>query len=92
MRIGDKHRELVASAREHGILLRDRSTDPGCDGFVRITIGIADHVTQGLAALGAALAQISWVPQVSNLSPETDPSQTPDAGHEPVLAGEREYE
>ena len=25
--------------------------DPGCDGFVRITIGVEEHVTRGLAAL-----------------------------------------
>ena len=42
-----KHKELVKAMRTHGVLLRDRSTDPGCDGFVRITIGVEEHVTQG---------------------------------------------
>ena len=54
MKIGPKHKELVAAMRAHGVLLRDRSTDPGCDGFVRITIGVEEHVTQGLAALKAS--------------------------------------
>jgi histidinol-phosphate aminotransferase len=60
MNIGPKHKELVESMRTHGVLLRDRSTDPGCDGFVRITVGTEDHVAQGLAALKASLAEIGW--------------------------------
>lgn len=60
MRIGAKHRELVAAMRARGVLLRDRSTDPGCDGFVRITIGVEEHVTRGLAALKESLQEIGW--------------------------------
>jgi histidinol-phosphate aminotransferase len=60
MKIGAKHAELVAAMRARGVLLRDRSTDPGCDGFVRITIGVEDHVTRGLAALTDSLQQIGW--------------------------------
>ena len=62
MKIGAKHAELVTAMRAHGVLLRDRSTDPGCDGFVRITIGVQAHVTRGLAALKDVLAQIGWIP------------------------------
>jgi histidinol-phosphate aminotransferase len=61
MKIGPKHGELVNVMRKHGVLLRDRSTDPGCDGFVRITIGVAEHVTKGLAALKESLQEIGWV-------------------------------
>jgi histidinol-phosphate aminotransferase len=60
MNIGSKHKELVAAMRAHGVLLRDRSADPGCAGFVRITIGVEEHVTRGLAALKAALREIGW--------------------------------
>jgi histidinol-phosphate aminotransferase len=60
MKIGPKHGELVTAMRAHGVLLRDRSSDPGCDGLVRITIGVEDHVTQGLAALKASLEEIGW--------------------------------
>lgn len=63
MNIGAKHKELVAAMRANGVLLRDRSTDPGCDGFVRITIGIEEHVTRGLAALKACLDEIGWKKQ-----------------------------
>ena len=60
MKIGAKHAELVAAMRARGVLLRDRSTDPGCNGFVRITIGVEEHVTRGLAALKESLQEIGW--------------------------------
>ena len=60
MKIGVKHAELVAAMRARGVLLRDRSTDPGCDGYVRITIGVEDHVTRGLTALKESLQEIGW--------------------------------
>jgi histidinol-phosphate aminotransferase len=40
--------------------LRDRSADPGCEGFVRITIGLEEHVGRGLAALRSSLEEIGW--------------------------------
>ena len=79
MNIGVKHKELCAAMRAKGVLLRDRSADPGCDGFVRITIGVEEHVTRGLAALKDALAEIGWV------APETMAAAGPEEG-------EREYE
>jgi len=39
LKIGGPHREFVSAIRQRGILVRDRSADPGCDGCVRITIG-----------------------------------------------------
>ncbi len=33
MDIGSRHKELCARMRERGVLLRDRSADPGCDGL-----------------------------------------------------------
>ena len=62
MKIGLKHKELVTAMRRHGVLLRDRSADPGCSGFVRITIGIEEHVRMGLAALRSSLEEIGWEP------------------------------
>jgi histidinol-phosphate aminotransferase len=76
MKIGEQHKALVAAMRDRGVLLRDRSADPGCDGFVRITIGVAAHVSAGLAALQEALAEIGW----------TGPAPAHDRGLE------REYE
>jgi histidinol-phosphate aminotransferase len=69
MKIGPRHKELVDAMRRHGVLLRDRSSDPGCDGYVRITIGVEDHVTRGLAALKISLDEIGWKKQqVSELA------------------------
>jgi histidinol-phosphate aminotransferase len=62
MKIGPLHKELVAAMRRRGVLLRDRSSDPGCDGYVRITIGIGDQVTRGLDALKESLHEIGWKP------------------------------
>lgn len=63
MKIGPKHGELVKAMRARGVLLRDRSSDPGCDGFVRITIGVHEHVAHGLEALRDSLSEIGWAPQ-----------------------------
>ncbi len=46
--------------RDRGVLLRDRSTDPGCEGYVRITVGIEDHVTRGIEALRETLKEMQW--------------------------------
>jgi histidinol-phosphate aminotransferase len=60
--IGPRHKEFVTRMQQHGVLTRDRSTDPGCDGYVRITIGIEDHVTRGIEALRTVLAEMNWKP------------------------------
>jgi histidinol-phosphate aminotransferase len=65
MDIGPRHAALVAAMRAHGVLLRDRSADPGCDGYVRITVGVEDHVTRGIAALRASLGELHWTPAES---------------------------
>ncbi len=62
MDIGPRHKELCERMRAHGVLLRDRSTDPGCEGYVRMTIGVEEHVTRGIAALRTVLAEMQWSP------------------------------
>jgi histidinol-phosphate aminotransferase len=62
MDIGPRHKELCSVMRAKGVLLRDRSADPGCDGYVRITVGVEDHVTRGIAALKESLAEMQWTP------------------------------
>ncbi len=49
--LGQDHKSFVASMRQRGILVRDRSSDPGCDGCVRITVGTAGQMDRLLAAL-----------------------------------------
>ncbi len=59
-KIGPLHREFVAEMGRRGILIRDRSTDPGCEGCVRITIGTANQMDQLLAVLEPALTAIGF--------------------------------
>jgi histidinol-phosphate aminotransferase len=51
VRIGEKHAEFVQALRERGILVRDRHTDPGCEGCVRLTVGSREHTRTLIAAL-----------------------------------------
>lgn len=62
-KIGPKHREFVEAMRRRGVLVRDRSSDPGCDGCVRITTGAQEHTAQGIQALKEALIEIGWEPK-----------------------------
>ena len=54
MHIGSDHAAVAAFVqhmRRRGILIRDRSSDPGCKGCARITIGPREHTDRLLAAL-----------------------------------------
>ena len=61
-RIGPGHAEFVQAMRSRGVLTRDRSADPGCSGCVRITVGTAEQMCGGIAALEQSLAEIGWEP------------------------------
>ena len=56
--IGAKHAEFVSLMRAADVLVRDRSSDPGCDGRVRITIGTREQMRQAVPALNDALAAL----------------------------------
>ena len=62
MDIGPRHKELCVEMHKRGVLLRDRSADPGCEGYVRITVGVEDHVTRGIVALRESLSAMGWTP------------------------------
>jgi histidinol-phosphate aminotransferase len=51
VRIGSQHKEFVCSLRERGVLVRDRDSDPGCEGSVRLTVGSDEHTQTLIAAL-----------------------------------------
>jgi histidinol-phosphate aminotransferase len=63
VQIGSKHTAFVAAMKERGILVRDRSSDSGCDGWVRITLGSEAHTGQLLATLRQVLAELK-IPEV----------------------------
>jgi histidinol-phosphate aminotransferase len=46
---------LVAGVAARGIYLRDRSTEPGCSGCVRITAGVVEHTRRLIAAMEEVL-------------------------------------
>ncbi len=59
-RIGARHRRFVEDMRERNVLVRDRSSDPGCEGCVRITVGTRDQTVDAVRALEASLVEIGW--------------------------------
>lgn len=60
-RIGRLHAEFCRAMRTRGVLVRDRSSDPGCDGCVRITIGTREHMRRGAQAMEESLREIEWM-------------------------------
>jgi histidinol-phosphate aminotransferase len=56
--IGPRHAEFVHLMRAAGVLVRDRSNDPGCDGRVRITIGTREQMRQAIVPLQSAVATL----------------------------------
>jgi histidinol-phosphate aminotransferase len=51
VQVGPFHAEFVQALRTRGILVRDRSYDPGCDGCVRLSVGSDDHAQILIRAL-----------------------------------------
>jgi len=48
---GDRCAELVNGALERGVYIRDRSTEPGCAGCIRIAAGIVAHTRRAIAVM-----------------------------------------
>ena len=63
MRMGEANSGFIRRMREHGILVRDRSRDPGCEGCVRITLGSMEQTDRLLDVLGDVLREIRAVGQ-----------------------------
>jgi len=57
--IGSQHAEFVRLMRASGVLVRDRSNDPGCEGRVRITIGTREQMQQAIVALNQAVTKLN---------------------------------
>jgi histidinol-phosphate aminotransferase len=53
--IGAKHAKFVRLMSARGVLVRDRSNDPGCDGCVRITIGTREQMREAVGVLNRTL-------------------------------------
>jgi len=68
VRIGLQYRAFIDAMQQRGILVRDRNSDPGCEGCVRITIGSTEQNERIFAAVREAACELSG---------EADPSPTP---------------
>jgi histidinol-phosphate aminotransferase len=51
VRIGPVYAEFIQDLRARGILVRDRNSDPGCQGCVRLTVGSFEHTQVLIGAL-----------------------------------------
>jgi histidinol-phosphate aminotransferase len=65
MHFGALNSAFIAAMRERGILVRDRSSDYGCDGCVRITLGSDAQNERLFAALREVLEQIGVAEKIS---------------------------
>jgi histidinol-phosphate aminotransferase len=51
IRFGDRANDLAAALEARGILVRNRSEQPNCEGCLRITAGVVEHTRRALDAL-----------------------------------------
>ena len=58
VKVGAPAKQLVESMKRNGILVRDCSANPGCDGCVRITVGTPAQMDKVLPAIRDAIAEI----------------------------------
>ena len=56
LHLGERGKPFISRMRERGILVRDRSSDSGCQDCVRITVGRHEHNQQMLTNLREVLA------------------------------------
>ena len=61
--IGAQHAEFVRLMRSAGVLVRDRSSDPGCLGCVRITIGTREQMRGAVGVLNDAMIALRGIGQ-----------------------------
>jgi histidinol-phosphate aminotransferase len=58
MYFGEHCKEFISAMRSRGILVRDRSSDPGCQDCVRITVGTREHNQRLLTSLREVFSKI----------------------------------
>lgn len=67
-RFGEYRKPFVEEMRRRGILVRDRNSDPGCEGCVRITVGTQEQTELLLREMRAALETIGWRPSSAEVA------------------------
>jgi histidinol-phosphate aminotransferase len=48
---GSRAPAIVGALAERGIFVRDRSSDPGCEGCIRMTTGVVEETRRLVTAL-----------------------------------------
>jgi histidinol-phosphate aminotransferase len=56
--LGERSKAFIGEMRARGILVRDRSRDYGCEGCVRITVGIREHNRRLVESLREVFAKV----------------------------------
>lgn len=56
--LGERCKPFIRDMRERGLLVRDRSSDPGCQDCVRVTVGLREHNEKMLANLREVFANL----------------------------------
>ncbi len=56
--VGSAHAEFIQAFRARSILVRDRNSDPGCEGCVRLTVGSSKHTQILIEALRDAVEKL----------------------------------
>jgi len=64
-RIGPQYRDFIDAMQRRGILVRDRNSDPGCQGCVRITIGNAEQNERLFVAVREASTELRLTEKVN---------------------------
>jgi histidinol-phosphate aminotransferase len=55
MSVGHRTDALVRYAAERGIYIRDRSSEPGCEGCIRVAAGLVEHTRRFVSLMDDAL-------------------------------------
>jgi histidinol-phosphate aminotransferase len=63
--LGGQNQAFIAAMRRRGILVRDRSSDYGCKGCVRITLGSAEQNDLLMSTLGEVFHEITTPEKVT---------------------------
>ena len=58
VRVGARVADVVEFAKTRGVFLRNRSSEPGCEGCLRFATGIVEHTKRGIAVLEEALCAV----------------------------------
>jgi histidinol-phosphate aminotransferase len=65
VRIGPAYAEFIRHLRARGILIRDRNSDAGCAGCVRLTVGSSEHTEILISALRDAVSKLRLPSEVT---------------------------